>query len=188
MRFSATITILTLVLSANAYPSSIHTKRQRGGDSQVIIDAINQWRADVEAFNTFVDGAATLSDEDVGNAAFNLKPTAANEFKHIKPLSSIEGFSQKTLDSIETLRKELGFNIMENLLDGIANVAFGPDSAEQIDFLLVEMNGIRCCNVLPNLDIFWEAAATSSGIADLVDLKVPRPLACSNPSVCTPEG
>lgn len=42
------------------------------------------------------------------------------------------------------------------------------------------INQVRCCNVLPDLDVLWLEAAEDEGLIGQVNTAVPRPNACAS--------
>jgi hypothetical protein len=132
------------------------------------------------------------------NADINAEPTLLNT------LANVLNLGVDAERAIVTLGSILGTNIEGSKLDtNLLRIEFNSQAplADQLEGLtqeareqqpdcllddqLKELNGIRCCNVLPAIETLFFSVATGSGISNLVDLSVPKPATCENGQVCT---
>lgn len=153
------------------------TKRQTGDPStQAVEDAINTWNVDVDGVNDFLNNAPSLTGEALQQAAQIALELASNEPTQLGVLASITDFSndQQYEGAVLNLQEIFG-----NVPSSLQNIVNNPNDAQSVATQLQQINGARCCNVLPDLDILWQDAADDYGISNIVNTAVPRPNACA---------
>jgi len=178
--------------------------------------AILAWADDVNAVNTFLDGAeANLGDlatlaSDAQNARDNF---AKDEPNQLGTLTNWFNNDPNNLDSRDTSGPD-AFNCATNDLavgQTIGNTVFNFESlvkdvfdnivedaqagnADAVKAQLDVVNSFRCCNVLPDLDIIWKDTAESAeltiqtSITGGVPITAARPAACNGLDCSTTEG
>ncbi|OCL11118.1 hypothetical protein AOQ84DRAFT_387047 [Glonium stellatum] len=139
-----------------------------------VLTSIESWRNDVVNVNSFLDSATSLSASDLQTAAQTALGFASDEPVELGILSSISGLADDALNAITLLQEVFG-----NVITDLQNIINDPSATSIVNTQLEEINSVRCCNVLPALDILWQAAADDEGISNQVDTSVPRPNACS---------
>lgn len=154
------------------------TKRQSSGDpsTEAVEDAINTWNVDVDGVNNFLNNAPSLTCTALQQAAQTALELASNEPTQLNVLASITDFSddQQYEGAVLNLQEVFG-----NVPTSLQNIVNNPNDAQSVATQLQQINGVRCCNVLPDLDILWQDAADDYGISNLVNTVVPRPNACA---------
>ena len=167
--------ILTALLGCSlAAPSTMrYAKRQAGPSQDQVVAAIDSWRSDVTMVNSFLNTPPTTGAAYANFTSFTLG-FAEDEPTELMILSMITGLADDATNAIQNLMEVFG-GVLTNLQDIIDN----QNNLDVINTDIANINSIRCCNVLPDLDILWTAAADDEGVSNLVDLTVPRPNACA---------
>lgn len=62
------------------------------------------------------------------------------------------------------------------VIDNLQSIIDGGDVTTAVNAI----NQVRCCNVLPDLDVLWLQAAEDYGLIGQVNTVVPRENACSS--------
>jgi hypothetical protein len=168
------ISLSALASGALAGPTMRYGKRQGGPSQQDTINAINSWNNDVNNVNTFLNNAPGQSAGDVELAAQEALLNANDEPVQLGILASIPGLSDDATQAVTLLKETFG-----NVPTSLQNIIDGGDKDNNLNTI----NHTRCCNVLPALDVLWTAAATDEGVANQVNLVVPRPTACTDGTV-----
>lgn len=180
MKALAAASLLALFSStALAAPSTkLHAKRQAAGEPSTgaVENAINVWRSDVVGVNIFLNNAPNQNPSELLQAAKVALQHAQNEPTQLNVLASISDFSndQQYQGAVTNLQEVFG-----NVPSSIQNIIDNPGDAEVVKTQLLQINNVRCCNVLPDLDILWQDAADDYGISNVVNTAVPRPNACA---------
>jgi hypothetical protein len=168
--------------------------------------AILAWADDVNAVNTFLDGAvanlgnlATLAS-DAQNARNNF---AIDEPNQLGTLTNWFSNDPNNPDSRDTSGPD-AFNCATNDLavgQTIGNTVFNFESlvkdvfdnivadalagnADAVKGQLDVVNSFRCCNVLPDLDIIWKDTAESAQISIQTALTGGVPITAARPAAC----
>lgn len=178
--------------------------------------AILAWADDVDAVNTFLDGAeANLGDlatlaSDAQNARDNSAIDEPNQLGTLtnwfsndpnnpdsRDTSGPDAFSCATNDlAVGQTIGDTVFNfesLVKDVFDNIVNDAQAGNS-DAVKAQLDVVNSFRCCNVLPDLDIIWKDTAESAGlsiqssITGGVPITAARPAACNGLDCSTTEG
>ncbi|OCK75038.1 hypothetical protein K432DRAFT_386446 [Lepidopterella palustris CBS 459.81] len=179
MKYFQAATLLTLLSTSTAIPLK-HTIRQTTQPSQdQVLASIESWRTDVITVNSFLNIATTLDAGDLQSHAMMTLAFAKDEPVQLGILSSISGLADDALGAINNLQEVFG-----NVLTSLQNIIDNPTDASAVSTQLEQINNVRCCNVLPDLDILWQSAADDEGIANMVDTSVPREDACSTTVIC----
>ena len=165
--------LLALVAATTAIPFPAKLVARDPTQDQVQT-AIDTWRTDVVNVNSFLDSATSLSPTDLQSAAQTTLGFASDEPVELGILSDISGLADNAEDAITLLKEVFG-----NVLTDLQNVINDPSDPSNVNLQLEEINNTRCCNVLPALDILWQACADDEGISNVVDTSVPRPNSCS---------
>ncbi|ORY57781.1 uncharacterized protein BCR38DRAFT_413695 [Pseudomassariella vexata] len=167
--FAVTAVLFTAVLAA---PSML--KRQAGCDqtqqpsADQAADAIRDWLQDVNTVNTFLVNAGHNSADPAAQAQ-EVITFANNEPKDLMVLAGICGATDEYTDAVNDLMAIFG-----QVLVNLQSIIDGNDLQTAVN----NINQVRCCNVLPDLDAIWLEAAEQEGIVGEVQTTVPRPAAC----------
>jgi hypothetical protein len=157
-----------------AAPSTMrYAKRQSGPSQDQVVAAIDSWNSDVAMVNSFLNTPPTTGASYGDFASFTLG-FAQDEPNELMILSMITGLSTDATNAIQNLMQVFG-GVLTNLQDIINN----QNDLNVINADIANINQIRCCHVLPDLDVLWTAAADDEGVSNLVNLAVPRPNACA---------
>jgi len=165
--------LLALIAAATAIPFPAKLVAREPTQDQVQT-AIESWRNDVVNVNSFLDSATSLSSADLQSAAHIALGFANDEPVELGILSDISGLADDALNAILLLKETFG-----NVPTSLQNIINDPSDSDDVNTQLQQINNTRCCNVLPALDILWQACADDEGISNLVDTSVPRPNSCS---------
>lgn len=175
--FVAASLIALLSSTALGAPSTVHYgKRQSDPSVDAVENAINAWNFDVDTVNNFLNNAPSQSPSELQQAAEVALSAAQNEPTQLGVLASISDFSddQQYQGAVLNLQEVFG-----NVPSSLQNIINDPGNAESVSTQLLQINNVRCCNVLPDLDILWQDAADDYGISNIVNTAVPRPNACA---------
>ena len=169
--YATSLLALIAATTAIPFPAELVARDTSQDQAQTAID---NWRTDVMNVNTFVDEAASLTPPDLQSAAQTALSFANDEPVELGVLSNITELPDNALNAIQLLMEVFG-----NVPSSIQNIINDPSDPSDVNTQLQQINGVRCCDVLPALDILWQAAADDEGISNLVNTTVPRPNACS---------
>lgn len=166
--------------------------------------AINEWEIDVNAVNTFLDGAAANLDNlaqlgsDANDAANNFAAeepnqlnTLINWFADTNPNNKFEAsdaFSCATNDlGVGTTIGNTVFNFKSLVLDVFQDIVedAAAGNRDAVANLLNVVNSYRCCNVLPDLDIIWRDSAISAGLQIRTSLLGGVAITPARPATCS---
>ena len=163
-------------LGAPPPPSWNTAKRQSDPSVAAVENAINSWNFDVDTVNNFLNHAPGQSGSQLQHAARVALAAAQNEPTQLGVLASISDFSndQQYQGAVLNLQEVFG-----NVPSSLQNIIDDPSDAGRVSTQLLQINNVRCCNVLPDLDILWQDAADDYGISNIVNTAVPRPNACA---------
>lgn len=182
--------------------------------TQSLIDGFKQWHIHLNDTKKFVDDTAlkmttNRNERDYSRIALDVQRIRDDinaEPGLLNTLSNVLNLGPDNERAVANLRSNLisstGGAKLEIILFRIefnAQAPFKSDNElkdlsqeqreQQPDYLLEdqlkELNGIRCCDVLPAIETLFYSVATGSGVADLVDLTVPIPDVCKDSAVCT---
>jgi hypothetical protein len=157
-----------------AAPSSMrYAKRQSGPSQNQVVAAIDNWNLDVTMVNSFLNTPPTTGLSYAALATMTLG-FAQDEPNELMILSMITGLPPDATSAIQNLMQVFG-GVLSNLQDIINN----QNNLNVINADIANINQIRCCQVLPDLDSLWQGAADDEGVSNLVNLVVPRPNACA---------
>jgi hypothetical protein len=166
--------LATLFGCSLAAPSNMRlAKRQTGPPQDQVVAAINSWNSDVAMVNNFLNTPPTTGIDYANFASFTLG-FAIDEPNELMILASIPALSTDATNAIQDLRAVFG-RVLTNLQDIINN----QNDLAIIKQDIYNINEVRCCNVLPDLDVLWTAAADAEGVSNLVNLVVPSENACA---------
>ena len=165
--------LLALIAATTAIPFPAKLVARDPTQDQVQT-AIDTWHTDVVNVNSFLDSATSLSPTDLQSAAQTTLGFANDEPVELGVLDSITGLPDNAVSAVQALQETFG-----NVPSGLQGIINDPSNPSDVSTQLEQINNARCCNVLPALDILWQAAADEEGINNLVDTSVPRPNACS---------
>lgn len=171
-----TTSILACLLGSSfAAPASRFLTRRQASppDSVEVTAAINSWNSDVAMVNTFLNTPPATGLAYANFASFTLG-FAKDEPLELMVLAGLQGLSTDATNAIANLMAVFG-GVLTNLQDIIDN----QNDLTTINTDIGNINQIRCCNVLPDLDVLWTAAADDAGVANVVNLVVPRENACA---------
>jgi len=73
------------------------------------------------------------------------------------------------------LMRVFGPHVLENL----QSIINSPTDTNVVTMAVNDINKFRCCNVLPDCDVLWEASADDAGVSDKVPIEAPREDACA---------
>lgn len=182
MKAFAAASLLALLSSTTlgAPPTVRYAKRQSDPSTAAVENAINAWNSDVDTVNNFLNNALSHSPSGLQHAAGVALAAAQNEPTQLSVLASIGDFSgdAQYQGAVTNLQEIFG-----NVPSSLQNIINNPSNAGNVNTQLLQINNVRCCNVLPDLDILWQDAADDFGISNLVNTVVPRPNACAT-TVC----
>jgi hypothetical protein len=157
-----------------AAPSSMrYAKRQSGPSQDQVVAAIDNWSNDVTMVNSFLNTPPTTGAA-YGSLATMTLGFAQDEPNELMILSMVTGLPPDATSAIQNLMQVFG-GVLSNLQDIINN----QNNLSVINADIANINQIRCCHVLPDLDALWQGAADDEGVSNLVNLVVPRPNACA---------
>lgn len=143
--------------------------------------AITSWLTDVEAVNAFLNTAPAPGTESYVQLASTTLTRASNEPTQLGVLASICELNSPGVPdysgAVQTLQDV--FSQVPQALQNIVNEASSAGNHATIESNVATINGIRCCQVLPALDVLWLTAAEDYGLVGTVDTTVPRPNACA---------
>jgi hypothetical protein len=169
-----TMILATLFGCSLAAPSNMRwAKRQTGPSQSEVVAAINSWNSDVAMVNNFLNTPPTTGNDYAGFASLTLG-FAKDEPNELVTLASIPALSTDATNAIQDLRTVFG-RVLTNLQDIIDN----QNNLTIIKQDIYNINEVRCCNILPNLDVLWAAAADAEGVSNLVNLVAPNENACA---------
>ncbi|KAK7961623.1 uncharacterized protein PG986_002448 [Apiospora aurea] len=143
-------------------------RQEQAASTNDVRGAIRDWLADVNAVNSFVDKAPNVSSSQASQAL----QFAQREPGDLMVLSRICGVSGRYTAAVADLNNVFG-GVLTNLQSIVNNPKTAPTAVANI-------NKIRCCNVLPDLDVLWREAAQRYRIQGQVQTTVPRPRACAS--------
>ena len=147
---------------------------------RTVINAIDEWNTDVDTVNDFLDNDVQLTGTALQDAARNALDFANNEPVQLEIFACIAGITGGTnnpdVNALMNLMKVFEPGVINQLLNIIQN----PNNNNVVQNAVDRINQVRCCNVLPDLDVLWLAAAETEGIVGQVNTDVPRPNACAN--------
>ena len=159
---------------ALAAPASTRwAKRQTGPSQDQVTAAINSWNSDVAMVNSFLNTPPTTGADYANFASFTLG-FDNDEPVELMILGAIPALSTAATNAVTDLMTVFG-GVLTKLQDIITN----QNDINIINTDVANINQIRCCNVLPDLDVLWTAAADAEGVSNLVNLVVPRENACA---------
>jgi hypothetical protein len=197
MRTSTSSTaVLALAAIASAAP---HTKRQNTCIVQTVMNpntdqvaaSINQWNTDVNTVNTvntFLNNAPNLiaaNDPDaLASATMTALTNAQDEPCQLMTLASQSDFSNGPA-AFTCAVQDLMNVFQQHVLDNLMNIIANPGDTTSVQSAVDDINGFRCCNVLPDASILWLDSADDNGISNQVPIAAAREDACSSIS-CTP--
>ena len=157
-----------------AAPSTMrHAKRQSCPSSDQVVAAIDSWNSDVVMVNSFLN-TPPMTGAAYGNFASFTLGFAQDEPNELAILAGIPALATDATDAIANLMQVFG-GVLTNLQDIINN----QNDLDIINADIANINQIRCCNVLPDLDILWPAAADAEGVSNLVNTVAPEENACA---------
>jgi hypothetical protein len=170
-----TTVILAIFFSCSlAAPSNMRwAKRQTGPSQDQVVAAINSWNSDVEMVNDFLNTPPVTGIAYANFASFTLG-FANDEPNELMILASIPALSTDATNAIQNL-KAVFSQVPTNLQDIINN----QNDLTIINQDIAKINQVRCCNVLPDVDILWTAAAIAEGVSNLVNLMADTENACA---------
>ena len=186
----ATSSLVTLLSTTIATPTTLrHARRQIGGfnvgpvctsntqpSAQDVVNALNTWLTDVKNVNSFLNDAPNEAPgSNLGGLARGALNNAMDEPTQLGTLACIPALTDAAEAAITSAANGFMTNVLQPLMDIVVNSA----DQDAITADLQQINVFRCCTLLPDLDVLWTAAATDEGVADQVDLTVPRPDACA---------
>lgn len=156
-------------------------------NQQQVEDSINQWLADVETVNGFLNSAADLiAANDPSNlqaqaqAAFT---NAVDEPCQLMTLASQPDFSDGP--AAFTCAVQDLMNVFQiHVLDNLQTIINDPSNTASVHSAVNDINAFRCCNVLGDASILWLDSADDNGISNVVTLTAPLEDACSS-IICT---
>lgn len=158
--------------------------------------AIDDWNTDVTNVNNFLNSVHDqLSDlpDLASNAQIIATTFAQDEPNQLQTLSNWFNKSAQpdfpsdafncAFDDLATgqLIGDTTFSFKALVIDVFANIVSDAQAGngDAVQAQVDVVNSYRCCNVLPDLDILWQDAAISAGIAEADAPRSPaRPNAC----------
>ena len=181
MKFLVTAALLTTAL---ALPSALrHAERARCDGStdpstSAVENAINTWIDDVKSVNFFLDNTPAIGTFALVQRAQQALNSANDEPNELNVLASIcelnSSPNSQYQNAVATL-EQIFSNVPTSLQNIIKNSGNGGLVAADIQ----EINAVRCCSVLPSLDILFLQAAEDYGLVGVTGTSAPRPNACS---------
>jgi hypothetical protein len=186
------VVLAALAACSLALPSTPRfSKRQAGPTQDQVVTAIDSWNTDVAMVNSFLNTPSTTGAEygalaqttlgfasDVRPSIACISPVNANKASQdpneLMILASIPGLADDATAAIANLMGVFG-----NVLNALQSIIDNQNNLNQINIEIGEINQVRCCSVLPDLDVLWTAAADDEGVSNLVNLVVPRENACA---------
>ncbi|KAK3075942.1 hypothetical protein LTR53_000246 [Teratosphaeriaceae sp. CCFEE 6253] len=193
MKSFTAIAAITLVAAVTARPSSRLVARQGSAcilategnpATPQIAASINQWSADVNAFNDFLNQAYYLDPASLKSAASALFPNVEDESCQLGTLS---GFLSGVSDAATCALGDLP-NIYSTLEWTLNQLIADPTDNTNVQNSLEDINAYRCCNVLPDIDILWADAAGMAGIKGQVPAVAGRENLCAEIDCSAYEG
>ena len=109
-----------------------------------------------------------------GNFTSFTLSVAQDEPNQLAILAGIPALPTDATNAIANLKQVFG-GVLTNLQDIINN----QNDLDTINAHIKNISQIRCCNVLPDLDVLWPAAAKAEGVSNLVITVAPRENACA---------
>ena len=191
MKTSTAAVALAIAGFASATP--VHQKRQNSCIVQTVInpstqqveDSINQWNTDVNTVNAFLNAAPGLiaanNPDALASQAQTAFGNAQDEPCQLMTLASQPGIGT---DAFECAVTDLMNVFMDHVLVPLMDIIANPGDTATVQSAVDEINGFRCCNVLPDADILWTDSALNSGIGGQVTETAAREDACSS-IICT---
>lgn len=151
--------------------------------------SIGQWNKDVNAVNNFLDNASAF----IGNArqlseqASAALTAASDEPCQLGTLSSNPAldFSSTSFGpgcAVANLNQ-----VFSGVLSNLQDIINDPGNEDGANTAVNSINLIRCCGVLPDLDILWKATLDAAGqsSSDSIPSSPARPAACASISCDT---
>ncbi|SMR48866.1 unnamed protein product [Zymoseptoria tritici ST99CH_1E4] len=184
--YTSTTAVLAIALAASttlAAPSQ--AKRQtapcmlntvNNPSTNQVASSINQWNADVDAVNTFLNTALTLPVSELGAAAQNAFNFAQDEPCQLMTLASVPAIGTAAFTCAVS---DLTNIFKPRVLDNLQSIINKPTDTAAVHAAVNDINLIRCCNVLPDATILWTDTAEDSGIGGTVQTVANRENACA---------
>ena len=97
--------------------------------------------------NSFLDSATSLSPTDLQSAAQTALGFANEEPVELMVLSGIAGLPDNAVSAIQLLGE-----VFRNVPTSLQNIINDPSDPSDVNTQLQQINGVRCCDVLPALD------------------------------------
>jgi hypothetical protein len=169
-------TIITSLCFASALAASASQNRIRQAGCPSVdqtATAIRTWATDVDNVNSYLDNPANTGSDAVGLAQTAL--TFASDEPHELSVLATPGCFDNP-DFVAAVN-DLN-NVFGNVITGLNNIIAGHDPASNI----ASINQVRCCNVLPDLDVLWLQSAEGDGLVGSVPTSADRPAACGSVS------
>ncbi|KAF5344557.1 hypothetical protein D9757_014885 [Collybiopsis confluens] len=133
--------------------------------SDQVANAIRDWLTNVATVNTFLENVASDSSDAATVFSF-----ASNEPKDLAVLGRLCGLSNQYNEAVQDLQ-----TVFQQVLTNLQDIIHGGEAL----IAGKNINQVRCCNVLPDLDVLWLQAAEAEGLVGEVNTSVPRPSTCA---------
>ncbi|KAK5173317.1 uncharacterized protein LTR77_001998 [Saxophila tyrrhenica] len=179
--------ILALAAAASAAPSR-HSKRQDptcivqtvvGADTTAVAASINQWFADVNAVNAFLNTALTLDPTTLQSHAQAALLNAQDEPCQLMTLTSTSDLGSDVTDAFECAGQDLMRVFGDHVITNLNTIIAAPNNTVAVTAAVDDINDFRCCNVLSDASILWLDNAADNGLVGTVPTQAPPEDACA---------
>jgi hypothetical protein len=178
MKTSSVLAFTSLLGATFSSPTSLYNRKRQAPSADMVVTAINKWNNDVGNVNSFLNLAPSQTAGDLQNAAEEALINANDEPTELNVLAGLgDALGSDGQAAVLLLQETFG-----NVPSSLQAIIDDPGNADLVKVKLQQINSARCCNVLPALDKLWPASANAVGVADQVNLVVPRPNACNDGS------
>ncbi|OAP56181.1 hypothetical protein AYL99_09360 [Fonsecaea erecta] len=178
MQFLSTGKLVALLGAVGALPLvACHDLTARQVED--ISTAQNNWAADTGVVSTFLSNAVTFSGADLVAQAQNALDHENDELKHKAALDAVF-LNVANPNSLVVQANNVLVNqgTFESVVSNLQNfVTFGADfDAEEIAGLVGDINNVRCAQVLPAIDQYFQAVGDV--LQNGIDVLAVRPTNC----------
>lgn len=177
------ISTAAIVAIIPALGAAANIKRQQGITADDLANAVNAWQADTATVSSFLNNAASYTDDATFVAAAQVALNAENdELNHKQVIDDV--FLGVNLDIVNANTVLVGERKFAMVVAGLQDmVNNGLEAIGDVDII----NANRCANVLPAIDTYFSVVEQSLTISPQgLDIPVPvggaiRPVACGGP-------
>ncbi|KAK3050271.1 hypothetical protein LTR09_008420 [Extremus antarcticus] len=191
MKSFTSAAVLGLAALASASPRS-QSKRQTqpgcivdtvvGASTDQVAASINQWFADVNTVNSFLNDAPGLISDPgtLLQRASAALVNAADEPCQLMTLTSTSDLGSDVTDAFECAGQDLMRVFGDHVITNLNTIIASPNNTVAVQSAVDDINAFRCCNVLSDASILWQDNAADNGLAGSVPISAPQEDACAS--------